>query len=90
LAMLLPRWGRGRPHSEFWSLLGGYQSGPPSPLGVSFNEHEGDPKSFVPLVRACLQALFKPIDRAAEMFDRGARASDLDRLYRIAVKVMGV
>jgi hypothetical protein len=80
----------GSSHSEFWFLLGGYQGKPPSPAGVSADEHEADPESFVPLVRACLQALFKPIDYACEMFDRGALAKDLDRVYRRAVAVMGV
>ena len=80
----------GSAHSEFWFLLGGYQGKPPSPVGVSAAEHEADPESFVPLVRACLQALFMPIDYACEMFDRGALAKDLDRVYRRAVAVMGV
>ena len=44
----------------------------------------------MPLVRACLQALFKPIDHACEMFDRGALATDLNRMYANAVAVMGV
>lgn len=79
----------GAAHSEFWSLLGGYQSGPPSPLGVSSDEHDGDPESFVLLVRTCLQALFKPIDYACAMFDRRALAQDLDRLYLDAVKQVG-
>jgi hypothetical protein len=47
----------GSAHSEFWFLLGGYQGKPPSPAGVSADEHEADPESFIPLVRACLQAL---------------------------------
>ena len=80
----------GSAHSEFWFLLGGYQGKPPSPVGVSADEHEADPESFIPLVRACLQALFMPIDYACEMFDRGALAKDLDRVYRRAVAVMGV
>ena len=63
---------------------------PPSPAGVSADEHEADPESFVPLVRACLQALFMPIDYACELFDRRALAKDLDRVYRRAVAVMGV
>lgn len=79
----------GSAHSEFWSLLGGYQGMPPSPFGVSDDEHEADPESFVPLVGACLQALFKPIDQARVMFDRGALAGDLDRVQRRAVAVMG-
>ena len=79
----------GAAHSEFWSLLGGYQGRPPTPAGLSPDEHESDPESFVPLVRACLQALFKPIDLACEMFDRGALAKDLDRIYKRAVGVMG-
>ena len=80
----------GAAHSEFWSLLGGYQGRPPTPAGLSPDEHESDPESFVPLVRACLQALFKPIDLASEMFDRGALAKDLDRIYKRAVGVMGL
>ena len=80
----------GATHSEFWSLLGGYQGRPPSPIGLSEDEHEADPESFVPLVRACIQALFKPIDNACEMFDRGALAKDLDRLNKRAVEVMEV
>jgi hypothetical protein len=79
----------GSAHSEFWSLLSGYQGKPPSPLGVSADEHEGDHESFVPLVRACLQALFKPIDYACYMFDRGALANDLARLYREAEQIIG-
>jgi hypothetical protein len=62
----------GAAHSEFWSLLGGYQGSPPVPTGVSPDEHEADPESFVPLVRVCLQALFKPLDNACHMFERGA------------------
>jgi hypothetical protein len=80
----------GAAHSEFWSLLGGYQGKPPTSASLSPDEHEADPESFVPLVRACLQALFKPIDRACEMFDRGALAKDLERIYQRAVEVMGV
>jgi hypothetical protein len=80
----------GTAHSEFWSLLGGYRGKPPAPAGVSDDEHEADPESFVPLVRACIQALFKPIDNACEMFGRGALANDLDRICRRAVAVMGV
>ena len=57
---------------------------------MSADEHEADPEGFVPLVRACLQALFKPIDYTCEMVDRGALAKDLDRVYRRAVAVMGV
>lgn len=76
-------------HSEFWSLLGGYQGRPPSPLGISAEEHEADPQSFIPLVRACLQALLKPIDFACEMFDRRALARDLNRIYKNTVEVMG-
>lgn len=58
-------------------------------MGVSDDEHEADPESFVPLVRVCIQALFKPIDNAYEMFDRRALAKDLDWLYKRAVEVMG-
>jgi hypothetical protein len=79
----------GTAHSEFWSLLGGYQGKPPAPMGISDDEHEADPESFAPLVRACIQALFKPIDNACEMFDRGTLAKDLERLYKRAVEVMG-
>jgi hypothetical protein len=60
-----------------------------SPLGVSRAEHEADPGSYVPVVRACLQALFKPIDYAAEMFDRPALARDVSRMYRDAVGLLG-
>lgn len=79
----------GSAHSEFWSLLGGYQGQAPSPLGTSADEHESDPESFIPLVRACLQALFKPIDNACEMFDRPTLAIDLNRMYKNAVAVTG-
>lgn len=79
----------GAAHSEFWSLLGGYQGGMPSPLGISGAEHEADPGSYVPVVRACLQALFKPIDYAAEMFDRPALARDVSRMYRDVVGLLG-
>jgi hypothetical protein len=78
----------GSAHAEFWSLLGGYQGGPPSPFGVSVDGHGADPESFVPLVHACLQALFKPIDYACEMFDQGALARDIGRMHRHAVAVM--
>jgi hypothetical protein len=79
----------GAAHSEFWSLLGGYQGMPPSSTGVSDDEHEVDPESFVPLVRVCIQALFKPLDNACEMFDRGALRMDLGRMYTRAVGAMG-
>jgi hypothetical protein len=79
----------GAAHSEFWSLLGGYQGGMPSPLGVSAAEHEADSESHVPLVRACLQALFKPIDYACAMFDRPALAEDIKRMYGQAAGLLG-
>jgi len=33
--------------------------------------------------------MFKPIDYACAMFDRGALATDLGRIYRNAAEVMG-
>jgi len=47
----------GSAHSEFWSMLGGYQGKPPSPHGVSADEHEADPEGYVFLARTCLQAM---------------------------------
>jgi len=79
----------GSSHSEFWSLLGGYQGTGASALGVTPSEHEADPESFISLVRVCLQSLFKPIDLARHMFDRGALAKDIDRAYNMAVAVLG-
>lgn len=79
----------GSTHSEFWMLLGGYRGRPPSPLGLSADQHEAEPQSFVPLVRACLQALLKPIDNACEMFNRPALANDLNRIFDKIVAMMG-
>lgn len=79
----------GSAHSEFWTLLGGYRGQPPSPLGLSTDQHEAEPRSFLPLVRACLQALLKPIDNACEMFDRPVLANDLNRIFAKIVKVIG-
>ncbi|HEX3779760.1 MAG TPA: hypothetical protein VHX38_08820 [Pseudonocardiaceae bacterium] len=79
----------GSAHSEFWSLLGGYRGQQPSPLGITPQQHEAEPESFVPLVRACIQALFKPIDYACQMFDRGVLAADLNRIYKTVLAVMG-
>jgi hypothetical protein len=36
-----------------------------------------------------VKALFKPIDYAAEMFDRPALARDVSRMYRDAVGLLG-
>ena len=79
----------GSAHSEFWSLLGGYQNQGPSPFGVSVEQQEAEVASFVPLVRACLQALLKPIDHACELFDRRALANDLQRVFTKIVALMG-
>jgi hypothetical protein len=79
----------GPAHSEFWSLLGGYQGQAPSPLGLSDTQHEAEPENFIPLVRVCIQALFRPIDHACEMFDRRALAGNLNRIYKKVVGVMG-
>jgi hypothetical protein len=79
----------GSAHSEFWSLLGGYRGQAPSPLGLSDTQHEVEPESFISLVRACIQALFRSIDHPCEMFDRRALAGDLNRIYKKVVGVMG-
>jgi hypothetical protein len=49
-----------------------------------------DPQSFVPIVRACLQALLKPIDNACEMFNRPALANDIQRMFARVVGIMGL
>lgn len=79
----------GAAHSEFWSLLGGYQGAAPSPLGITVDDHEADLESFIAIVRASAQALFKPIDYAGEIFGRSALQADLERLYTTVVATIG-
>jgi hypothetical protein len=79
----------GSSHAEFWSLLGGYQGQAPSPLGLSTQAHAGESESFLPIVRACLQALFKPLDHAWQLFGRNVLANDLTRLHKRAVDLIG-
>lgn len=79
----------GGSHSELLALLGGYEGRPPSPLGLSAEEHAADAESFVHIVRACLQALFKSLDAAWMFFGQEAVADDLQRLYKKAVELLG-
>jgi hypothetical protein len=79
----------GSSHSEIWVLLGGYQHHPPTPLGLSLQEHGAQPETFIPLVRACLQSLFKPLDHVWLMFGRHLLRDDLQRLYEKAVVLIG-
>lgn len=56
---------------------------------MTVNEHVAEAESFTPLVRACLQALFQPIDKACELFDRPALTTDVNRMYSNVVAVVG-
>jgi hypothetical protein len=79
----------GSSHSELWALLSGYQDRPASPFGLSAEEHAADAESLVPVVRVCLQALFKSLDCASRVFGRGALVADLQRLHEETVAALG-
>lgn len=79
----------GSAHSELWALLGDYQHHPPRPGGLSAEEHAAQAESFIPLFRACLQSLFKPLDDAGAMFGRHLLQHDLNGLYKKVVALIG-
>jgi hypothetical protein len=56
---------------------------------VAGDEPAHDAQSLPPLVRSYLQALFKPLDRAAVVYGRTLLTKDLQMLHRRAVAVLG-
>jgi hypothetical protein len=79
----------GTAHSELWALLGDYQHHPPRPHGLTPEEHPAQAETFIPLTRACLQALFRPLDHVWMLFDRPLLRHDLGSLYRKASDLLG-
>lgn len=79
----------GTAHSELWALLGDYQHHSPRSEGLMAEEHSDQAEAFIPLTRACLQALFKPLDLVWMLFDRQLLRHDLASLYKKVSDLLG-